>query len=160
MSDALHRDPAVVAHAEAVLAGLAEDSRALVYGSLLTDDGFLIAQVRAGGTDGGRFASMASAMQALSEAVVRELSIGDAEYVVIAAGEGHVIQRRVPGQTVVLAALFDTDETLGKALAATKISAQRMTALPRTGAQTGDGPASESAAGAPLLQHHDPTQNS
>lgn len=123
-----HKDPAVVAHGTAVLAEMRDLCTSLVYAVLLTEDGFEIVH-HAGPTAGdGRFASMASSIQALSEAVARELSIGDSQYVIIAAADGHVIQRRVPGQTIVLGALFDNDETLGKALSISRLSAEKMAA--------------------------------
>jgi len=74
----------------------------------------------------GRLASMASSIQALSEAVTRELGIGDSRSVTIASDHGHVVQLRVPGHPLVLAALFDDDETLGKALALTRRSAEKI----------------------------------
>jgi predicted regulator of Ras-like GTPase activity (Roadblock/LC7/MglB family) len=71
---------------------------------------------------------MASSVQALSEAVARELEIGGAPYVIIASEAGHVIQLRVPGQELVLAALFDADETLGKALSTSRLAAEKLAA--------------------------------
>ncbi len=44
---------------------------------------------------------------------------------IIAADDGHVIQLRVPGQQLVLAAVFDLDEPLGTALAACRFAVER-----------------------------------
>ena len=114
-----HLDPIVVGLGSAELATLQGSSSSMLTASLLTDDGFEVVRVADGGTgsaDGARFASMASSIQALSEAVARELPMGSGEYVIIAADRGHLVQMRIPGSTIVLAALFDTDEMLGKAL--------------------------------------------
>lgn len=124
---ALHKDPAVVAAGLEVLVALRDVCPSLVHAALVTDDGFEIVRVPEGG-DGGRFASMASSMQALGDAVARELAMGASDYVVIASPTGHVVQRRVPGSAVVLSALFDDDETLGKALAVSRSSVEKLSA--------------------------------
>ena len=124
-----HQDPAVRAHAFTVLQMMNELCTSLTYASLLTDDGFEVVHIPDGDIDGGRFASMSSSVQALSEAVTRELRIGSSQYVIIASQVGHVIQLRVPGHSLVLAALFDDDETLGKALSISRMSAERMSSL-------------------------------
>ena len=96
------------------------------YATVLTEDGFEVDGVPAYEED--RLSSMASSMQGLSEAVARELMIGRAQYVIIAADGGHVIQLRVPGQQLVLAAVFDLDETLGNALATCRFAVERFAA--------------------------------
>ena len=126
MNLAPHQDPAVITIGLSVLEQIRELCPSLVYASILTDDGFQVVEVEGARSDGNRFASMASSIQALSEAVTRELSIGTNSYVVIAAQNGHVIQLRVPDQSLVLAALFDTYETLGKALSVTRMAASQM----------------------------------
>lgn len=126
---ALHKDADVVALAADALAGLRELCRSLVYATVLTDDGFEVAHAAAGAggaVDDGRMASMASSIQALGDAVARELGIGESDYVVLASERGHVIQRRVAGRPLVLAALFDDDETLGKALSISRVATERL----------------------------------
>ena len=125
---AVHGDPAAIAAGERVLADLRDVCPSLVYAMLVTDDGFEIVRVPAA-SDGGRFASMASSMQALGDAVARELAIGSSDYLVIASPTGHVIQRRVPGHPIVLSALFDDDETLGKGLSVSRAAAEKLSAL-------------------------------
>jgi len=134
MSLAPHQDPAVIELGRAELAAVRDTATSLVTASLLSDDGFEIVRVAdASSSDGARFASMASSIQALSEAVARELTMGASEYVIIAAERGHLIQMRIPGSTIVLAALFDTDEMLGKALTLSRRCAARIAAgLPTT----------------------------
>ena len=127
MSLAPHLDPVVVDLGREALVSLGEVSRSLVYGSFLTDDGFEVVHEPDGKVDPNRFASMASSIQALSEAVAREVRIGSSEYVIIASQKGHVIQLRVPGHPVVLGALFH-DETLGKALSVARRCAQQLAA--------------------------------
>lgn len=122
---ALHQNPIVIEQARAVLDEMNELCRSLVYAALLTDDGFQVAS-RGRDTDGGRFASMSSSVQALGDAVARELRIGSTNYVVIASADGHVVQQRVPGHPLVLAGVFDAAETLGTALAISRRAAARM----------------------------------
>jgi predicted regulator of Ras-like GTPase activity (Roadblock/LC7/MglB family) len=129
VSTALHKDPAVIEHGAALLAGMKDVCPSLLYAALLTDDGFEVVRLARTDRDGGRFASMASSMQALSDAVARELSIGMSEYTIIASASGHVVQLRVPGHALVLSSLFDDDETLGKALAISRQTAERMAGL-------------------------------
>ena len=128
MSPGLHTKPKVVEAATAVLADMTAATSSLTYAALLTDDGFDVARFPAK-TDGERFAGMASSMQALGDAVTHELKIGDSEYIIIASGKGHVVQLRVPGQELVLSALFDNDATVGHALAIARTFAQKMAAL-------------------------------
>jgi uncharacterized protein len=122
----LHRDEALIAQGRRVLEEMNELSLSLRYAALLTDDGFEIVHIAGTGTSDGRFATMASSIQALSEAVARELVIGTSKYVIVAADDGYVIQQRVPGQTIVLGALFGNEETLGKALSISRLSVEKM----------------------------------
>jgi uncharacterized protein len=128
MSTGLQTKPAVVKAATELLNDMKTAASSLEYAALLTDDGFDVARypVKA---DGSRFAGMASSMQALSEAVAHELKIGDSEYLIIASGKGHVVQLRVPGQELVISALFDNDATVGHALAVTRTFAEKMAGL-------------------------------
>jgi predicted regulator of Ras-like GTPase activity (Roadblock/LC7/MglB family) len=128
VSPGLHTKPAVVKAASTLLAEMKDVSSSLTYAALLTDDGFDVARLP-GETDGARFAGMASSMQALGDAVAHELKIGTSEYLIIASGKGYVVQLRVPGQELVLSALFDNDATIGSALAITRSYAQKMAEL-------------------------------
>ena len=129
MSTPIHLNPHAVELGSRALAEMAQLASSLVYAALLTNDGFQIVARDRPGVDGGRFASMSSSTQALGDAVARELRIGANKYVVVAADDGHLIQRRVPGHPVVLAAQFDLRETLGKALSITRVSAERIAEL-------------------------------
>ncbi|QYH34809.1 roadblock/LC7 domain-containing protein [Salinibacterium sp. M195] len=106
-----------------------ELASSLTFAAMLTDDGFEIVHLNGANTDGGRFASMSSSVQALSDAVAHELKIGTNQYVIIASEFGHVIQLRVQGHPIVLAASFDTNETLGKGLSIARLAARRMAEL-------------------------------
>jgi predicted regulator of Ras-like GTPase activity (Roadblock/LC7/MglB family) len=127
-----HQQPELVAHGYEVLREMKELCRSLVYATILTDDGFEVVRITDAtmevAAEDDRFASMASSIQALSDAVARELQIGSSDYVIIASASGHVVQRRVPGHPLVMAALFDDDETLGKALSISRRSAELMAA--------------------------------
>ena len=121
-----HKDPFVVDLATLALHDLTDATPHVRYATVLTEDGFEVDGVPAFEED--RLSSMASSMQGLSEAVARELTIGAAQYVIIATDGGHVIQLRVPGQQLVLAAVFELDEHLGTALAACRFAAGRFAA--------------------------------
>jgi predicted regulator of Ras-like GTPase activity (Roadblock/LC7/MglB family) len=120
-----HKDAAVIEVASAALRGLTEVATSLRYATVLTDDGFEVVSVPAHAPD-GKLSSMSSSVQALSEAVARELVLGAAPYVIIASDAGHLIQLRVPGHELVIAALFGADETLGKALSTSRRAAEKL----------------------------------
>lgn len=126
-----HRDPDTVEACARALAELKDTCPSLVFASLVTDDGFEIVSSPSSHDD-GRLASMSSSVQALADAVAREMAVGVSEYMIIAAESGHIIQRRVPGHQIVLAALFDHHETLGKALSVSRVTAERLRTLPGT----------------------------
>ncbi len=129
MSEPLHRDAAAIERGGAILTDMKTVTPSLVYAALLTDDGFEVVRVASLTLDGGRFASMASSMQALADAVANELSLGVSKYIIIASPHGYVVQLRVPGHPLVLSALFDDDETVGKALAVTRSSAEKISSF-------------------------------
>jgi predicted regulator of Ras-like GTPase activity (Roadblock/LC7/MglB family) len=124
VSTGLHMKPDVVEAASTLLTEMKAAASSLSYAALLTDDGFDVARfpIKA---DGERFAGMASSMQALGDAVTHELNIGASEYIIIASGNGHVVQLRVPGQELVLSAHFENDATVGHALAVARSFAQK-----------------------------------
>jgi predicted regulator of Ras-like GTPase activity (Roadblock/LC7/MglB family) len=128
VTDALHKDAHIIEQGSIALAEMRDVTPSLLYAALVTDDGFEVARVPDQYAQGSRFASMSSSVQALSEAVARELNLGASSYVAIASESGHVIQLRVPGQALVLAGVFDTAETLGKALSVSRRAAERMAA--------------------------------
>jgi hypothetical protein len=126
MKLAPQNNPVVIEAATAILTEMKSVSSSLNYAAFLTDDGFDVARLPSRVTDGPRFASMASSMQALAEAVTHELAIGDGEYLIISSAKGYVVQLRVPGQTVVLSALFGNEATVGAALALARSYAAKM----------------------------------
>lgn len=128
MSLPAHRDPVVIEAVMAALGRLRDESRSLRHVAVVTTDGFGVAAARGADVDDDRFASMASSMQALGDAVARELSIGAGRHILVAASGGHVVQMRVDGHPLVLAALFADSETVGTALAATRRTADRLAA--------------------------------
>lgn len=127
-----HRDPAVITLAEGSLRELDSQCSSLLHAVIVTDDGFAVSRTSRTPVSHDRFASMSSSVQALGDAVSRELLMGEADYVIIASDRGHVVQRRVPGSTLVIAAHFDSDETLGKAVSVTRRMAELL------GEQLGD----------------------
>ena len=115
-----HRDPRVIEASTTALTTLRELCPSLSVAVLLTDDGFEIARIPANGAGDQRLSSMASSLQALSEAVARELSLGPAQYALIEATVGRVLLRRIAGAPIVIAAVFDDDETVGRAISVSR----------------------------------------
>ncbi len=116
MADSQRFAPELVAAGTAALDELKSGVPGLVLAVLISDDGFEVVRTPRLQESDGRFASMASSVQALSEAVIHELKIGTGDAVIIQAADGVVIQMRVPGQSIVLSGLFRTDESLGRCL--------------------------------------------
>ena len=129
MSTPAHKNPTIIANGLATLEEINDLCRSLHYAALLTDDGFEVVSLPGTRVQGSRMASMASSMQALSDAVAREVKIGSSEYIIIAAEKGYVIQLRIPGETLVLSAMFGDSETLGKALSVSRLASTKMAAL-------------------------------
>jgi predicted regulator of Ras-like GTPase activity (Roadblock/LC7/MglB family) len=132
----LHHDPGVIARASAALRHLRERSGSLRYAAVLTDDGFEVQSVHSAtdtGTDADdhdRFASVVSSLQALGEAAARELLDDDASpAVLVLSDSGCIVQVRVAGVALVLAALFDGDESVGQALASARETALELSPI-------------------------------
>jgi predicted regulator of Ras-like GTPase activity (Roadblock/LC7/MglB family) len=138
----LHHDPGVIARASAALRHLRERSGSLRYAAVLTDDGFTVQSTSTvqsvhsatdTGTDAGnhdRLASVVSSLQALGEAAARELLDDDASpAVLVLSDSGCIVQVRVAGAALVLAALFDGDESVGQALASARETALELSPL-------------------------------
>ena len=121
----LHTDQDAIARTREVLRDMKELGKSLIYATVLTDDGFEVARYPDAESD-GRYAGMASSLQALSEAVATELAMGTSQFVIIEAPAGHLVQLRVPGQDLVVSALFDTAETLGKGLVSARLCAEKL----------------------------------
>jgi predicted regulator of Ras-like GTPase activity (Roadblock/LC7/MglB family) len=127
MTTALHHNETLIARARVLIAELDSVCTSFLYAVVVTDDGFEVASVS--GSDHERLASMVSSLQALAEGVAEELKIGKSEYVVLATEQGHVIQLRIPRQQLVLSAVFNQSETLGKVLSASKSTAEQIGAV-------------------------------
>lgn len=123
-----HRDPATIAAASRALETLHELLPSLVVAVVLTDDGFEVGRSPRASTADQRLASMASSLQALSEAIAHELSLGGAAYSLIEAASGRVLLRRIPDHGIVLAAVFDDDETVGRAISVSRRVAEDLSA--------------------------------
>ena len=124
----IHRQQSVIDACNAVITEMRDLAPSLVFASVITEDGFEVTHL-GGSFDSGRLASMTSSVQALGDAVARELVMGQSGYVVIAGESGHMLQLRVTGQSLILAALFDNHELLGKALATSRRGVQRLSEL-------------------------------
>ena len=125
----LHREQPVIDACTAALAELRDVTPSMLFAAVITDDGFEVTHVGGNAVDSGRLASMTSSVQGLGDAVARELAMGGNEYVVIALESGHMLQLRIPGQPLILAAVFDNHELLGKALGVSRSAVQRLSTL-------------------------------
>lgn len=105
----------LISETRLVLEELRELSSTLKLAVVLSDDGFEVARVGADEAEDGRFASMASSIQALSEAVTEDRALGRQDVVAIQAGSGKILQLRL-ADTYVLSAQFTNDELLGRNL--------------------------------------------
>lgn len=123
MNYIIHKDPHVIESCGLALKALNDDCRSLKLATIVSDDGFEAASLTPGMGNSGRLASMTSSLQALCDAVTSEMKLKPCEHIMIAAGDGHVVQLRIPDQPLVLCALFDSGETIGRALFAAKNSA-------------------------------------
>ncbi|MFS2279887.1 roadblock/LC7 domain-containing protein [Microbacterium sp. OR21] len=122
-----------MAHADGALRRLQASSGSLRYAAVLTDDGFAVSTLRAGAdADSGRFASIASTLQALGEAAGRELlTAAGSTAVLIDTDAGRIAQLRVHGTTLVLAALFAHDGTADGILTPLRDCATALAAIAR-----------------------------
>lgn len=125
---ALHHDQTVIDACAAAIAELRDLAPSLLFASVITEDGFEVTHNTNRQVDSGRLASMTSSVQALGDAVARELAMGGNEYVVIALESGHLLQLRIPGHPLILAAVFDNHELLGKALSVSRRGVERLAA--------------------------------
>jgi hypothetical protein len=136
MTVAPHLDENLVSQAQEILKEMRGNSGSLRYAVVLTEDGFEVARWPYTDDSDGRIASMSSSIQALSEAIARELQMGTSEYVIVAAASGHLIQLRILNRPLVLAALFDEKEIVGKALMVSRLAADKMAAIEQQQAAT------------------------
>ena len=120
------RNPVVVAACQRALEGLREGCRSLQVAAFATDDGFEITRFPASHDKDQRLTSMASSLQALTEAVAHDRSIGDTQYTLIEADAGRVLLRRVPGHPFVLLAVFSDTERSGQAITTSRSVVTRL----------------------------------
>lgn len=105
----------MVQETRAVLEELRTISSSLKLAVVLSDDGFEVSRVGEDEAEDGRFASMASSIQALSEAVTDDRNLGKQDVVAIQAGGGKILQLRI-AETYVLSAQFSNEDLLGRNL--------------------------------------------
>lgn len=110
---ALHRSQTIRDLCAEALAALADTSKAVKIAVVLSDDGFEVASLNVDEKNGSRLASMTSSMQALGDAVAREMKMRNSKYLLIESANGHVLQQRVADHPLVVCAVFDERETVG-----------------------------------------------
>lgn len=105
----------MVQETRALLEELRTISSSLKLAVVLSDDGFEVSRIGEDEAEDGRFASMASSIQALSEAVTEDRNLGKQDVVAIQAGGGKILQLRI-AETYVLSAQFSNEDLLGRNL--------------------------------------------
>ena len=115
----LHQQEPVREICGAALAQLGVTCPSLKFAVMVSDDGFEVASAGSHAQQGGRLASMTSSMQALGDAVAREMKLGACDHILLESINGHILQRRIPGHELVLCAVFDHHELVGRAVFAT-----------------------------------------
>ena len=127
------KNPVLVSACDGALRTLADLCRSLKVGVFATDDGFEVTRFPASTDEDQRLTSMASSLQALTEAVAHDRLIGQTEYTLIEAGGGRVLLRRVPGHPLVLLAVYGSEELPGQAISNSRnVLAELKEVLPRT----------------------------
>lgn len=102
---------AMIQETKTVLEELRTSSAALELAVVLSDDGFEVSRVGDEEAEDGRFASMASSVQALSEAVTDDRNLGKQDVVVIQGVSGKILQLRL-AENYVLSAQFSNSDLL------------------------------------------------
>lgn len=110
------KNPVIVAACHRALSDLNKLCRSLKVAAFATDDGFEVTRYPALSDEDQRLTSMASSLQALTEAVAHDRKIGETQYTLIEAAAGRVLLRRVPGHPLVLLAVFGSEELAGQAI--------------------------------------------
>jgi uncharacterized protein len=79
---------------------------------IATSDGFVLAHAGRLPVDAARLAAMASSLSALSDTAARETGVGDTRYLVVEAGTGRILVRRLQVHGTHLAAVLLTDKSV------------------------------------------------
>lgn len=114
------KNPQTVLACTEALRSLDELCRSLKVAVFATDDGFEVTRFPASTADDQRLTSMASSLQALTEAVAHDRTIGQTDYTLIESADGRVLLRRVPGHPLVLLAVFGNEEVAGQAISSSR----------------------------------------
>lgn len=119
MKKPVHQQKNIRDLCQVALVKLKATCSSLTFAVVVSDDGFDVAALGDHVQQGGRLGSMTSSMQALGDAVTREMKLGDCDHILLETKTGHIIQRRIAGLPLVLCAVFDHHEPVGRAIFAT-----------------------------------------
>lgn len=111
-----HQNPLIVEECARALENFRTMCRSFHSAAFATDDGFEITKYPVSGDQDQRLASMASSLQALTEAVAHDRGLGATKYSLVEAEFGRVLLRRVPGHKIMLLAVFGDEELAGQAV--------------------------------------------
>ena len=124
----LHQQEPVREVCAAALVQLGKTCPSLKFAVMVSDDGFEVASAGSHAQQGGRLASMTSSMQALGDAVAREMKLAACDHILLESINGHILQRRIPNHELVMCAVFDHHELVGRAVFATNECASTVAA--------------------------------
>lgn len=111
-----NHNPRFIEECARALESLRSQCRSFRSAAFATDDGFEITRLPATAESDQRLASMASSLQALTEAVANDRELGSPQYSLVEADIGRVLLRRVPGHKIMLLAVFGDEELAGQAV--------------------------------------------
>lgn len=111
-----NQNPQIIEECARALESLRSQCRSFRSAAFATDDGFEIARLPITAERDQRLASMASSLQALTEAVTNDRDLGHPQYSLVEADIGRVLLRRVPGHKIMLLAVFGDEELAGQAV--------------------------------------------
>lgn len=127
-----NQNPIVVSECVRALESLRSQCRSFRSAAFATGDGFEITRLPASKEQDQRLASMASSLQALTEAVANDRGLGETRYSLVEAEFGRVLMRRVPGHDIMLLAIFGDEELAGQAVSISRTVLEDMSLnLPR-----------------------------
>lgn len=115
-----NHNPRFIEECARALEALRSQCRSFRSAAFATDDGFEITRLPATAESDQRLASMASSLQALTEAVTNDRDLGSPQYSLVEADIGRVLLRRVPGHKIMLLAVFGDEELAGQAVSITR----------------------------------------
>lgn len=131
LENAPHRDPEVIEHSRTALLAIQNATPYNLFAIVATEDGFEVTSIAKTIplTDDGKVAAMVSSISSLSDAISDALDIKEGEYVIISGKKGTLVVRKLFQSPLVIAGVFDIQESLGKAIVAIDLATAQLKRL-------------------------------